>query len=240
MTLLQARQLTKRFGGHAAVDRLDLSIEAGEIRCLIGPNGAGKSTALALLAGNLSPSAGTVYFDGNEISKVAAHGRAKRGISIKFQLPSVFPELSVRQNLKIALSRRHRGSELDERIEETLDLVELSDHRSKTARVLSHGQKQWLEFGLAISLRPRLLLLDEPTAGMTSNETEKTGELVLKLNRSGVTVVAVEHDMQFVRQIAHTVTVLHLGRVFFEGRLEDVLADEKVKQIYFGGTPKHG
>jgi branched-chain amino acid transport system ATP-binding protein len=240
MTLLQARQLTKRFGGHAAVDRLDLSIEAGEIRCLIGPNGAGKSTALALLAGNLSPSAGAIYFDGNEISNIAAHGRAKRGISIKFQLPSIFPELSVRQNLKIALSQRYRGSELGRQIDQTLDLIELSDHRSKLARILSHGQKQWLEIGLAISLKPRLLLLDEPTAGMTSEETERTGELVRKLNRSGVTVVAVEHDMQFVRQIARTVSVLHLGKVFFEGELEDVLVDENVKQIYFGGMPQHG
>jgi ABC-type uncharacterized transport system ATPase subunit len=240
MTLLQARQLTKRFGGQAAVDRLDLSIQAGEIRCLIGPNGAGKSTALALLAGNLSPSAGAIYFDGNEISNIAAHDRAKRGISIKFQLPSIFPKLSVRQNLKIALSRRYRGSELARQIDETLDLIELSDHSGKFARILSHGQKQWLEIGLAISLRPRLLLLDEPTAGMTSEETERTGELVLKLNRSGVTVVAVEHDMQFVRQIARTVSVLHLGRVFFEGELEDVLIDENVRQIYFGGTPQHG
>ncbi|MDR3468236.1 MAG: ABC transporter ATP-binding protein [Xanthobacteraceae bacterium] len=240
MTLLRARQLTKRFGGHAAVDRLDLSIEAGEIRCLIGPNGAGKSTALALLAGSLSPSAGAIYFDGSEISNVAAHDRAKRGISIKFQLPSVFPELSVRQNLKIALSRRYLGSELDDRIDETLDLVELSDQRGKLARVLSHGQKQWLEFGLAISLKPRLLLLDEPTAGMTPEETERTGELVLRLNRSGVTVVAVEHDMQFVRQIARTVSVLHLGTVFSEGRLNDVLANEDVKKIYFGEAPRHG
>ena len=160
--------------------------------------------------------------------------RAQQGLSLKFQIPNVFPELSVRQNLKIALARKHSGSGLDAEIESALRLLDLIHRQNDPARMLSHGQKQWLELGLAVAIRPSLLLLDEPTAGMTTEETEKTGRLIVEMNKSGVTVIAVEHDMQFVRQIAHTVSVLHLGRIFFEGTIDSVLRNEAVTDIYFG------
>lgn len=233
--MLQAKGLKKRFGGHAAVDGLDLSVEQGEIRCLIGPNGAGKSTALALLAGNQVASAGSVWFDGVDVTRLAACERARKGISIKFQIPNIFPELSVAQNIKIALSRAYHQAELADQTDKLLDTLELTGRRCDRARVLSHGEKQWLEIGLALAIRPRLLLLDEPTAGMTAAETEKTGKLVLRLRQGGVTIIAVEHDMEFVRQIADTVTVLHLGKVFFGGALNEVLESAEVSDIYFGG-----
>lgn len=153
---------------------------------------------------------------------------------MKFQVPGIFKELSVYQNLEIAVQRKHRGSELKREIERLLNFLKLEDSTTKLAGNLSHGQKQWLEIGMAISLEPELLLLDEPTAGMTQDETFATGEMVQQLNAQGVTVLAVEHDMAFVRQIAQQVTVLHFGKIFAQGSIEDIVKDDRVAAIYLG------
>jgi ABC-type uncharacterized transport system ATPase subunit len=160
-------------------------------------------------------------------------------MSIKMQAPSVFKELPVRQNIQIALQGRLSGAERDAEQDRLLTLLDLASDTGKLAGELSHGQQQWLEIGMALALRPQLLLLDEPTAGMSPEETFKTGELVKSFNAEGMTVLAVEHDMAFVRQIAQRVTVLHLGEVFARGSLETILQDEKVAEIYLGTTHAH-
>jgi len=232
--ILQTRGLKKYFGGLYAINGVDLAIEEGELRCLIGPNGAGKSTLFKLILGSYQPSEGAILFKGDDITTLRPHLRVQRGLSIKFQVPGIFLELPVEQNLRIALQRAHRGTALDEELERLLELIDLSHQRSELAAKLSHGQQQWLEIAMAVALPPAMLLLDEPTAGMSPEETFKTGELVKKLNASGMTIVVIEHDMAFVRQIARRVTVLHFGRVFDEGNLDDIVRNEDVVRIYLG------
>ncbi|BAF89884.1 ATPase [Azorhizobium caulinodans ORS 571] len=234
MALLETRSLNKHFGGLHVTNSVDLSLEAGEIHCLIGPNGAGKSTLFRLILGEHRPSSGTIAFAGEDITGLHSFERIRRGISVKFQVPGVFKGLSARQNLEIALQRRLAGAALAREISRLLDFLGLGAAADTPAGSLSHGQKQWLEIGMAIALEPRLLLLDEPTAGMSPEETHLTGELVRRLNGEGMTVLAVEHDMAFVRQVAHKVTVLHLGRVFAQGSIDDIVADERVAAIYLG------
>ncbi len=234
MALLETRSLNKHFGGLHVTNSVDLSLEAGEIHCLIGPNGAGKSTLFRLILGEHRPSSGTIAFAGEDITGLHSFERIRRGISVKFQVPGVFKGLSARQNLEIALQRRLAGAALAREIARLLDFLGLGAAADTSAGSLSHGQKQWLEIGMAIALEPRLLLLDEPTAGMSPEETHLTGELVRRLNGEGMTVLAVEHDMAFVRQVAHKVTVLHLGRVFAQGSIDDIVADERVAAIYLG------
>lgn len=233
-TILQTRGLKKYFGGLCAINGVDLAIEEGELRCLIGPNGAGKSTLFKLILGSYQPSEGTILFKGDDITTLRPHLRVQRGMSIKFQIPGIFLELPVEQNLRIALQRAHRGAALDQELERLLELINLGHQRSELAANLSHGQQQWLEIAMAVALQPAMLLLDEPTAGMSSEETFKTGELVKKLNASGMTIVVIEHDMAFVRQIAKRVTVLHFGEVFDEGSLDEIVSNEDVVRIYLG------
>lgn len=234
MALLQTTALNKHFGGLHVTNAVDLTLERGEIHCLIGPNGAGKSTLFRLILGEHRPSSGSILFAGEDITALHSFDRIRRGISVKFQVPGVFKGLSVRQNLEIALQRKQSGAALRARIDELLEFLGLKGDAKSLAGSLSHGQKQWLEIGMAIALEPRLLLLDEPTAGMSPEETHATGELVRRLNAKGMTVLAVEHDMAFVRQVAHTVTVLHLGKVFAQGSIDAIVADERVAAIYLG------
>jgi ABC-type uncharacterized transport system ATPase subunit len=239
MALVDVKGVTKRFGGLTAVSDVDLTVNAGEVHCLIGPNGAGKSTLFKLIVGLYPPTKGTIFFDSIDITEERSFARVQRGMSIKMQAPSVFKELPVRQNIQIALQGRVSGAERDAEEERLLTLLNLASDTGKLAGELSHGQQQWLEIGMALALRPQLLLLDEPTAGMSPEETFKTGELVKSFNAEGMTVLAVEHDMAFVRQIAQRVTVLHLGEVFARGSLETILQDEKVAEIYLGKTHAH-
>lgn len=234
MPLIDIKDVSRRFGGLAAVSNVDLSIGEGEIHCLIGPNGAGKSTLFKLIVGVYEPSAGTILFDNADITRERPYARVQRGMSIKMQAPSVFKELPVWQNLDIALQRQRGGDDLVRERQRLLELLDLAAHDEKPAGALAHGQQQWLEIGMALALRPRLLLLDEPTAGMSPEETHRTGELIKSLNRDGMTVIVVEHDMAFIRQIAQRVTVLHLGRVFADGTLEQVINDPRVEEIYLG------
>jgi branched-chain amino acid transport system ATP-binding protein len=237
--LLETSGLSKRFGGLKAVDGVSLTVNEGELHCLIGPNGAGKSTFFRLVLGRYAPTAGTVRFRGADITRLHSAARIRSGISVKMQVPGVFPELPVRQNLVVALQYRFHGPELDREVDRLLALVDLTRDAAKQAGQLAHGQQQWLEIAMAIGVQPKLLLLDEPTAGMSPEETYKTGEMVIELNRAGMTVLVVEHDMAFVRQIASKVSVLHLGRLFAQGTIDEITANEDVKAIYLG-TGRHG
>ena len=235
--LLQTRELSKRFGGHAAVSSVDLSIERGEIHCLIGPNGAGKSTLFKLIVGTQIPTHGAITFDGHDVTQMRPFERVKRGMSIKMQTPSVFREISVRQNIHIALQHHVAIADLPAEEDRLLTLLDLRADAAKPAGTLAHGQQQWLEIGMAIALKPSLMLMDEPTAGMSPEETFRTGELIKRLNADGMTIVVVEHDMALIRQVAQRVTVLHFGKVFARGPIDEIIADPRVEEIYLG--PKH-
>ena len=234
--LLRTAALSKHFGGLAAVSDVDLVVERGEIHCLIGPNGAGKSTLFKLIVGMHVPSAGRIAFEGHDVTKQRPYQRVKRGMSIKMQSPSVFRELPVRQNVHIALQHHVPRARLGEEEDRLLELLELTADQAKAAGELSHGQQQWLEIGMALALKPTLMLMDEPTAGMSPDETFRTGELIQRLNAEGMTVVVVEHDMTFIRQIAKQVTVLHYGKVFARGPIGEIICDPRVAEIYLGKT----
>ena len=239
MSLVDVKGVTKRFGGLTAVSDVDLTVNAGEIHCLIGPNGAGKSTLFKLIVGLYPPTKGTILFDSIDITEERPFARVQRGMSIKMQAPSVFKELPVRQNIQIALQKRFSDAKRVAEEDRLLTLLNLAPDSGKLAGALSHGQQQWLEIGMALALQPQLLLLDEPTAGMSPEETFRTGELIKSFNAEGMTVLVVEHDMAFVRQIAQRVTVLHLGKIFARGNLEAIIQDEKVAEIYLGKTHAH-
>jgi branched-chain amino acid transport system ATP-binding protein len=236
MPLVDIQGISKHFGGLSAVSDVNLSVERGEIHCLIGPNGAGKSTLFKLIVGIYPPTSGTIRFDDAEITRERPYARVQRGMSIKMQAPSVFKELAVRQNIHVALQRQRAGRDLAYEQDRLLALLDLTDNADKPAGALAHGQQQWLEIGMALALQPQLLLLDEPTAGMSPDETYRTGELVKSLNGQGMTILVVEHDMTFVRQIARRVTVLHLGKVFAHGALAEIIRDPRVAEIYLGKT----
>lgn len=242
MAILETKNLNKRFGGLQVTSDVNLALEPGELHCLIGPNGAGKSTLFRLILGEYAPSSGQVIYDGQDITALQSHDRIRRGISVKFQVPGIFKALSVRQNLEIALQHHLEGHSLRGEIKSQLEFLNLAADASQLAGNLSHGQKQWLEIGMAVALKPKLLLLDEPTAGMSPDETRATGDLVRSLNAEGMTVLAVEHDMAFVRQVASRVTVLHFGRIFAQGDIDSIVADERVAEIYLGQGhgPHHG
>jgi len=237
--ILRTAAVSKTFGGLAAVADVDISVNGGEIHCLIGPNGAGKSTLFKLIIGTYPPSAGTIAFRGENVTQQRPYQRVKRGMSIKMQTPSVFKELPVRQNIYIALQHHTAKAELAREEERLLTLLELAADATKPAGALSHGQQQWLEIGMALALKPALMLLDEPTAGMSPEETFRTGELIKQLNAAGMTMLVVEHDMAFVRQIAQRVTVMHFGKVFARGSIGEILADPRVAEIYLGQTHEH-
>ena len=233
---LKATAVAKTFGGLAAVSGVDFSVDEGEIHCLIGPNGAGKSTLFKLIVGTYAPTEGTIAFQGENITGMQPSARVRRGMSIKMQTPSIFRELPVRQNIHIALQHHVAKADLAREEERLLSLLELSADATKLAGTLAHGQQQWLEIGMALALRPKLLLMDEPTAGMSTEETFKTGELIKSLNAEGMTVLVVEHDMAFIRQIAQRVTVLHFGKVFAHGSISEIIVDPRVAEIYLGKT----
>lgn len=232
--ILHLNNVSMTFGGFYAVTDVNLRVEIGEVHCLIGPNGAGKSTLFKLIIGTYTPTHGTIHFRDHNVTQDPPFARVQRGMSIKMQTPSVFKALPVRQNLHIALQHHVSGPDLSREEDRLLDLLGLDASSSRLAGQLSHGQQQWLEIGMAVALRPALLLLDEPTAGLSPEETHHTGQLVKRLTAGGMTVLAVEHDMAFVRQIASTVTVLHLGKIFARGSVDEIVADPRVAEIYLG------
>jgi urea transport system ATP-binding protein len=240
--LLALRQVTVSFQGFVAVDGLDLSVASGELRCLIGPNGAGKSTTLDLICGKSRITSGEIVFRGEPIHTLREFEIARNGIGRKFQVPSVFRELTVRENLEIGCSRepgvwrnlfRFSGGADTERLERVALLVGLQDQLDTQAAQLSHGQTQWLEIALILAQDPALILMDEPTAGMTAHETNMTAELFNRL-RGKHTLIVVEHDMGFVRDIAETISVMHQGRMLAQGTADEVSEDPRVREAYLG------
>lgn len=230
--ILATTQLTKNFGGLTAVDSVDFTVNEGEIRCLIGPNGAGKSTLLELITGQLTPSEGEIYFNGTDLTEMETHQRIDTGLSVKFQSPHVYENLSVEENLQVPLQRTDRNTRAV--LNETLERTALSEKAATTAGDLSHGEKQRLEIGMAVTLDPDLMLLDEPVAGMSVDETNDVAELIRSLHQEGMTFLVVEHDMDFVRKISDQVTVLNQGEIFRQGPIEEIEDDDDVRRIYLG------
>ena len=231
--LLETTALTRRFGGVFAVHEVDFQIGDGELRCLIGPNGAGKSTFFRCLSGQLRPTAGRIRLAGYDITGAGPHAIARRGVAIKTQVPALFDGLSVIENVRLATWRYGNHAARRRKTEEVLATVGLARQASRLAGELPHGQRQWLELGLVIAGDPRLMLLDEPTAGMTRREVAETADLVRRLAEAR-TIIAVEHDIQFIRMVADTVTVFHQGRVLREGTVDAVLRDRAVRDVYLG------
>ncbi len=237
--VLETRDLSMRFGGVVAVDRVNLTLLENELRCLIGPNGAGKSTFFKCLTGQLRPSGGDILVRDRHIGGLDPYAVARHGIGIKTQVPSVFDGLSVRENVWLS-ARRRRGSRRADRItDQTLERLGLADIRDATVGRLAHGQRQWVELGVVMAAEPWLVLLDEPTAGMTHEEVEKTAELIKEINRSA-TMIVVEHDMQFVRMIANKVTVFNQGAILIEDTMDVVTRDQRVRDIYLGSQNHRG
>ena len=233
-TLLEVKNISKSFGGIKAVSNVSLKVRVGELRCLIGPNGAGKSTLFSLISGRYLSDSGSILFDGKEISHIPPYIRVRQGISMKFQTTRIYNELSLAENLDIAY---HPDGEIWNHSKNRywmLSMFGMEGDLYKPAKNLTHVQKQWLEICLALATKPSLLLLDEPTAGMTPEETRQTAELIKKLTMNGLTVIVVEHDMEFVRQVAEQVTVMHQGRVFTEGPLSWIEDNKEVRRIYLG------
>lgn len=235
-TILETRGLTRHFRGLIANEDIDFALGAGEIRAVIGPNGAGKTTFLSMISGHLRPSAGSVVYKGADITRRSVVQRARLGIARKFQTPTVFDNLSVYRNVELAVLRTDSGrGERDGQIFSVLRRVRLDEEAETPAQFLSHGQRQWLEIGLLVALHSELLLLDEPTAGMTAEETAATGELVTMLARDmKLSVIIIEHDINFIRNLRAPVTVLHLGRILKEGSFDEVAEDERVREVYLG------
>lgn len=241
--ILYIEDVTVSFDGFKALDNLTLYIDDGELRCIIGPNGAGKTTMMDVVTGKTRPDHGSVFF-GQQIDllRLSEPEIAQIGIGRKFQKPTVFEQHTVFENLELAMSTQKRvwptlfarlSPEQRARIDEVLVTIGLSEHRSRRAGLLSHGQKQWLEIGMLLMQDPRLLLVDEPVAGMTHQETERTAELLTSLAGQH-SVVVVEHDMDFVRSIARRVTVLHEGRVLADGPMSEVQNHPQVIEVYLG------
>jgi urea transport system ATP-binding protein len=242
-TLLAVDGVTVSFDGFKALDGLSLVLEPGEMRAVIGPNGAGKTTMMDVITGKTRPQSGRVVFGADaDLTKLDEPAIARLGIGRKFQRPTVFEPLSVRDNLllalagdrspRFALAARETPAERI-RIEEILSTIRLAAERDRRAGDLAHGQKQWLEIGMLLAQDPKLLLVDEPVAGMTDAETAVTADLLREINRTR-SLVVVEHDMGFVRALGVTVTVLHEGRVLSEGSIDQVSADPRVIEVYLG------
>jgi len=241
MAQLEVRDLHVEFGGLRAVDGMDFDVEQGEVLCLLGPNGAGKSTTLDLICGKTPPTGGSIQFQGAEISQMLEFQRARRGIGRKFQVPSVYKELTVSENLSVARSAKpgilnaltSPSERRTQKSQNILDLVGLADKTGLPAGNLSHGETQWLEIAMLIAQNSSLILMDEPTAGMTIQETARTADIFRSLSENH-TLIIVEHDMSFVRTVADRIIVMNQGSKLAEGTIEEIEANEAVKTAYLG------
>lgn len=244
-TLLQVQGLTRRYGSIIAVEDVDLNVEKATRHAIIGPNGAGKSTLFAMVAGTLTPSAGHVLLEGTDVTRMRVHRRARRGLVKTFQHSSVFDSMTVEENVALGSRLVHGGSvrpfgRTEPKVRsvtgQILEEVGLADRRTTMARELSHGERRQLELALALSVEPKVLLLDEPTAGMSARETERFVELITALG-SDTTILIIEHDLDVVFSLADRVTVLHLGRVIADGTPREIRESELVQRIYLGVAP---
>lgn len=240
--VLSVEGLTVSFDGFKAVNDLSFYVEEGEIRVIIGPNGAGKTTVLDLICGKTKSTEGSIKFRGKELTKMTEHAIVHSGVGRKFQNPSIYEDLTVFENLEISFPRGRsvvgalffrRDREVVDAVEEVAETIFLKDQLHTTAGLLSHGQKQWLEIGMLLIQKPDLLMLDEPVAGMSVAERKRTAELLNRITK-GRSVIVIEHDMQFVEDIAHRVTVMHQGKTLSEGSMERVKSDPKVIEVYLG------
>jgi urea transport system ATP-binding protein len=241
--VLYLENVTVSFDGFKALNNLNLYVNSGELRCIIGANGAGKTTMMDVITGKTRPDSGSVFFGQRiDLTKYSEPDIAAAGIGRKFQKPTVFEQHTVLENLELALQANkttfatlfaHLSAEQRDRIDEVLKIIGLTEQVYQRAGLLSHGQKQWLEIGMLLVQNPYLLLVDEPVAGMTQQEIERTAELLVSLAQKH-SVVVVEHDMAFVRSIARTVTVLHEGSVLAEGKMDDIQNNQKVIEVYLG------
>ncbi|MCY7874362.1 urea ABC transporter ATP-binding protein UrtD [Bacillus spizizenii] len=241
--ILTCSDVKVEFDGFWALQGADISVQERDIHFLIGPNGAGKTTLLDIICGKTVPHSGEVLFqETNELTKIREYQIAKLGVARKFQSPSVFTQLTVFENLELAMKQKktilslltaRMTKEQSDRIIDILRLIGLDDKRDLTAGSLSHGQKQWLEIGMQLAMEPKLLLLDEPIAGMTGKEREKTGALLEEISKT-CSVLIVEHDMDFVRSFSRKVTVMHEGKVLCEGSMDDITSNEEVAAVYLG------
>ncbi|MBU2886925.1 urea ABC transporter ATP-binding protein UrtD [Gilvimarinus agarilyticus] len=240
--VLAVEGLTVSFDGFKAVNDLSFYVDKNEIRVIVGPNGAGKTTVLDLICGRTKSTEGSIKFRNRELTKMKEHQIVRAGVGRKFQTPSIYGDLSVFENLEISFPRGRsvfgalvfkRDAEVLNRVDEVADMIFLKDLLHTRADLLSHGQKQWLEIGMLLIQDPELLMLDEPVAGMSVAERRKTAELLRRITKDR-SVIVIEHDMQFVAEIADKVTVLHQGKILAEGTAEDVKKDEKVIEVYLG------
>ena len=240
--LLAIEELGVSFDGFKAVDGLNLYLEKDELRVIIGPNGAGKTTVLDMICGKTRPTSGSIRFRNRELVGLKEHQIVRAGVGRKFQTPSIYENLSVYENLEISYPSGRgvfgclafrRTAEVDQRIREVAEAVYLADRLDAEGAVLSHGQKQWLEIGMLLMQEPELLMLDEPVAGMSPAERERTAELLCRITK-GRSILIIEHDMEFVSRIAHKVTVLHLGKILAEGTMEEVQRHPRVVEVYLG------
>lgn len=245
MKILETQNVTVSFDGFKAINNLNFSMDVGELRVVIGPNGAGKTTFLDVITGKVQPTEGQVLFKGKNLRRLSEHQIARLGIGRKFQTPRVYLNLTLRENLEITCNRNKNvfttlfgRSSSGERttVAGLLDTIGLVAKADTTAALLSHGEKQRLEIGMLVAQSPDLLLVDEPVAGLTDEETYNIGELLLALAESH-SILVIEHDMEFVRQIARKVTVLHEGSVLCEGNIEEVQNNPRVIEVYLGQTP---
>lgn len=244
--ILEIEDLTVSFDGFKALNNLNFSMDSGELRVIIGPNGAGKTTFLDVITGKVQPTTGRVLFQGKNIKKIPEFKIARMGIGRKFQTPRVYLNLTVQENLDLVCNQNKnvvatlfgRASTGEQRtVAGLLETIGLDAKANLLANLLSHGEKQRLEIGMLVAQSPDLLLIDEPAAGLTDEETENVGALILSLAESH-SIIAIEHDMEFVRQIANDkVTVLHQGSLLCEGRMEEVQNDPRVIEVYLGETP---
>jgi branched-chain amino acid transport system ATP-binding protein len=232
--MLELKHISKHFGGLKAVNDASINVKEGELHCLIGPNGAGKTTIFKLIMGIYPATSGRVLFCGEDLNKIPTYKRVKKGISIKMQIPGVYHDLSLRDNLRIAVQNYVKTKMIRGEIDKLIDLVGIHNLGNPLVRNMTHGQQQWLEIAMSLGSRPKLLLLDEPAAGMGPEETIFTAEMVKRINATGITIVFIDHDMDFVKQIAQKITVLHYGKVFAEGTIEDIRNNEEVVKIYLG------
>src|SRR5213593_73118 len=241
--LLRTEQLTRAFGSLLAVDRVNVSVRRGELRSIIGPNGAGKTTFFRLISGEMTPSSGRIWFDGRDITGLPQHEVARLGVAKSYQITNVFPHLTVLENVRVAVQGHARAydfwskashlRDVRRRAETLLERIGLGRKGGQLAAHLSHGEKRHLEIGFALASDPALLLLDEPTAGMSPEETDETMRLIREL-AAGRTVILVEHKMKVVMRISDRITVLHQGQVLAEGSPEEIRANDRVQQTYLG------
>jgi branched-chain amino acid transport system ATP-binding protein len=248
MNLLEVRNVTKTFGSLVAVSGVSLDVAPGELRAVIGPNGAGKTTFFNMISGFTVPTQGAIVFDGKDVTSLPAYRRVKIGMARTFQITEIFPELTVRENVQIATEvaagyrlrpwiGRDRSAELSQQVDQTLELVGLAGKARRLVGELAHGDQRAAEIAMALALKPRLLLLDEPTAGMGDQETKEITALIRRLHKdSRYTIVLIEHDMQVVFHLADRITVLDQGRMLAQGAPEDIAGNDEVQAAYLGKT----